>query len=369
MKIAILAGETSGDNYGGLLAESIKKFSPGTFIMGTGGEKMKETCNLFIEIPCGKMGFSDVIINIRRFYLAYKKVLKAIDEEKPALVVFIDNPGFNLKVARRIGKRYSCLYYIPPKIWAHHYSRVNIIRKYIKLVVPVFPFEKELYEKENVECRWFGHPAADLIKHPGKTRPAKAGGEDELPVIGLLPGSREEEVMYLLPVFLKLAKNMEKERSLQFIISASDNKIKKIEEGLLEKHGLSYAIISGNPYRIINRASLLFAASGTINMEAALAEKPLMVFYKTSPLNYILARMVVQLKHISPVNLMLGKTAVPEFIQFFPAGKIKKTAFELLDGGKLYHDQISGFRLLRQSTGAGEISDRVARLVLSCGEK
>lgn len=370
LKIAILAGETSGDNYGGLLAEKIKGLSPETFILGTGGAKIKEHSDLFIEMPYGKMGFSDVIKNISRFYAAYKRVVKTIDEEKPSLIVFIDNPGFNLKAAGYAGKKYPCFYYIPPKIWAHDYKRINIIKRHIKIVIPIFPFEKEIYEKANIEYRWFGHPAADLVKpHAGIMQADKEAVNTAPAIVGLLPGSREEEVRHLLPEFIKIAGEMQKERDLNFLLSASDGRIKKIEESILKKHKAGFRIIEGSPYGIINKAKVLFAASGTVNLEAALRGKPFIVFYKTSVLNYILAKMVVQLKEISPVNLMLGKKAVPEYIQSFPRGEIKKITFDILDGGSFYRKQIESFQMLEKTAGSPAVSEQVAKLVLDYAKK
>ena len=139
MKIAILAGETSGDNYGALLIKSLRKLSGDIFIAGTGGGRMKQKLDVFIEgPPYGKMGFSGVIKNLPLFYRSFKKMRKEVERLKPDMVVFIDNPGFNLKMAQALGKKFPCCYYIPPKIWAHNYGRIKRIREYIR-VIPISP--------------------------------------------------------------------------------------------------------------------------------------------------------------------------------------------------------------------------------------
>jgi len=370
MKIAILAGETSGDNYASLLAESIRKIAPKAFILGTGGKKMKSVSNFFVDMPCGKMGFSDVIRNIGLFYVAYKRVVEAIEKERPSVVVFIDNPGFNLKVARAVGGRYSCIYYIPPKIWAHGYGRVETIRRYIKAVIPIFPFEEKLYRKEKIECRWFGHPAGDLVEdacrnREGRKVPLQPGAS----VIGFLPGSREEEVRNLVPEFVKIAKQLAMERKLEFLISASDDKIRQLEESLLAECGINDISIKEDLYEVISGSSLVFAASGTVNLEVALMERPSIVFYKTSFLNYRLARMLVKLKNVSPVNLMLEEKAVPEYIQFFPSDKIREDVFNILDKGDLYRKQAEGFSLIREKMGTGHVSGKVAEMVIDYSER
>jgi len=368
MKIAILAGETSGDNYGGLLAENIKKAAPETIILGTGGGNMRALSDIFIEMPYGTMGFSEVIQKVGSFYDAYKRVVATIEREKPSVVIFIDNPGFNLKVARAVGKKYRCVYYIPPKIWAHDYRRIKTIKKYIKVVIPIFPFENKIYRDAKIECRWFGHPVIDLITKDSRGLNRESIPAKEVPVIGLLPGSRKQEVRYLLPEFIKITKHIEKERKLQFLVSASDTEIKKAEESILTKYRAEKLSIKQDLYGIIHSSSLLLAASGTVNIEIAFMGKPLVVFYKTSPLNYRLAKMAVKVKNISPVNLMLDEKIVPEYVQFFPLCDIKKTVFDILDKGDLYHQQMKSFRILKESIGTEKVSEKVAQFILSYSE-
>ncbi len=365
MKIAILAGEKSGDNYGALLAESIKKILPGAFIFGTGGEKMKASMDFSMEgLPFGKMGFSAVIANIHLFYRSFKKIKKAVEDQEPSLIIFIDNPGFNLKMAGALGKKFPCFYYIPPKIWAHNYGRINTIKKYIKGIVPVFPFEEEIYRRENVLCKFFGHPAADLMEHGFQKNGDNAPHDEKLPSVGLLPGSRHEEVSYLLPVFIRILNGIAGETDIEILLSASDAGIRKTEEKIMKKYGLRFKIIEGPPHSIIKQSDLLLAASGTVNMEAALMEKPLVVFYKTSALNYLLARIVVKLNFVSPVNLLAGEKAVPEYIQRFPCGRIIRDCMEILRKGALYRKEMECFRIIKNAAGRGSVSAKTAEFIL-----
>ncbi|MCK9266126.1 lipid-A-disaccharide synthase [bacterium] len=363
MKIAILTGETSGDNYGSLLAKKIKSISPETIILSTGGSKMKVLSDIFIDMPLGKMGFSGVIKSIGAFYNSYKKVVKLIEQENPSLIIFIDNPGFNLKVAKALKGRYKTLYYIPPKIWAHNYNRIKTIKKYIQVVIPIFSFEREIYEKEDVECYWFGHPATDLIKQSHNTERKTVREKDV--VVGLLPGSREEEIKYLLPEFLKIIKKMRKERKLKFLLSASDKNIKKKQELMLAKYDESSVLIKEDLYEIIDSSDMLFAASGTVNIEIALKGKPFLVFYKTTFLNYFLAKMIVKLKYISPVNLILNQKVVPEYIQVFPHQDIVKTSLNILTKKTLYKKQIKNFEVFKNQMNDVKVSEKVAMFILS----
>ena len=371
MKIAILAGEKSGDNYAGILAAKIKELRPGTFILGTGGSRMESVSDSFVGMPCGTMGFTGVIRNLPLFYGAYRSVLKAVERENPSLVVLIDNPGFNLKIAAALGAKYPCYYYIPPKIWAHHYGRINLMKKHIRAVIPVFPFEKDIYNGEGIECHWFGHPASDLLERPreGSGRRLSSMPSGELPAIGILPGSREEEVSFLLPEFIRIAAVLAGKRNSRFLLSASEPGIRKLEEKILSGNPGVKMEIMDDLYGVISSSSLILAASGTVNLEVALMGKPLLVFYKTTGFNYRLARMVVKLKDVSPVNLMLGRRAVPEYIQEFPPEEIIGNILDLLDGGPLYRQETESFKTLSGLMGQGDVSLKVAGLLISRGER
>lgn len=365
MKVVILAGETSGDNYGALLIEKIKKLSKDTFIAGTGGNRMRQQVDLFIEgIPYGKMGFSGILKNLRVFYRSFRRIKNEIEKLKPDRIVFIDNPGFNLKMAQALGKKFPCYYYIPPKIWAHQYSRIKIIKKYICAVIPIFGFEEEIYRKEGVVCRWFGHPAVDLLLQAQTTRIEEPPASRQVQVIGILPGSRQEEVSRLLPVFIRITQLLKHRIQCKVKLSSADPDIKSLEELILNKYREKFDIIEGPPYKVINNSDILLATSGTVNLEVALTGKPLLVFYKTSILNYLLARIVVKLKMVSPVNLLYGEKIVPEYIQRFPYDRIVNDCLDILNKGELYRRQMDRFRTITGMTGNGSVSEKTAGFIL-----
>ncbi|MCX8083240.1 MAG: lipid-A-disaccharide synthase [bacterium] len=360
MKIGVIAGEKSGDNYGALLIEWIRKFEPDIFVIGTGGEGIRQKADLFIECPYGKMGFSGVITRLPLFYHSFQKVKEILEKENPAFIVFIDNPGFNLKLAGALGKKIPCFYYIPPKVWAHNYNRIRIIKRYIKAVITIFPFEQDIYKKENIPSFWFGHPVIDLIVDGPEERQEK----EDIPVIGLLPGSREEEIKYLLPVFIYTVNLLSKQRKVRVLLSASDRRIKDIEEKILKRHNTEIEIIEGNPYNLIKKSALVLAGSGTVNLEVCLYRKPLLVFYKTSYFNYIIARLMVKLDMISPLNLILGEKVVPEYIQHFSYRAILDDIKDLLDKGILYKKQMDEFARLYGMMDGGSVSEKVAMFLL-----
>ena len=362
MKIAVIAGEKSGDNYGAYLIDALRRQRTDISILGTGGESIREKSDIFIEgMPSGQMGFSGVVSRLPLFYRAFNRVKDAIEREKPSFIVFIDNPGFNLKLAEVFGRHIPCFYYIPPKVWAHNYQRVKTIKKNIRAVIAIFPFEREIYEREGIPVVWFGHPVQDLIN---KDIPQKEA--QTTPVMGLLPGSREEEVKYLLPVFLRLARKVSAARRVKVALSASDKDIRKTEEAILNKYpsGAEIEIREGNPHNVITESSIVLAASGTVNLEVALFKRPLLVFYKTTALNYLLARLMVKLEMVSPVNLLAGERVVPEYIQRFPYSKIAGDITEILDKGRLYQREMAVFTRLESDIRSSNVSAAVAAFLM-----
>ncbi len=186
----------------------------------------------------------------------------------------------------------------------------------------------------------------------------------KVPVVGLLPGSRQEEIASLLPAFIHIANLLKQKIQFEIMLSAADSDIRRSEEFILKKHGVKLNIIEGPPYKVIDNSDLLLAACGTVNLEVALAGKPLLVFYKTSVLNYVLAKMMVKLKLFSPVNLLYGKKIVPEYIQNFSYARVVDDCLDILNRGELYARQTESFRTFRSKTGDGGVSARAAELIL-----
>ncbi|MCS7181397.1 MAG: lipid-A-disaccharide synthase [bacterium] len=360
MKICILAGEKSGDNYGALLSKNLKKLVRNIFIFGTGGECMrKEGVKLIEGLPFGEMGFSGVVKKIFTYISFLKKVVTEIEKEKPDIVVFIDNPGFNLEVAKRLKKRFKTCYYIPPKIWAHNYKRIKIIKKYIDFVIPIFPFEIDIYKKENVSCVYFGHPFVDLInKEDGEIE--KKGDEN---IIGILPGSRKEELIYNLPVMKKIIEGLRKKVNFKVLISAINEEFKKIIENIFKNTTIQYEI-RDDLHTILKISDVIIAVSGTVNLEVAYFEKPMIVIYRTSFLNYLLCRLIVRIKMISPVNIVIGEKIVPEYIQKFKIESIINDIFTLIKKEENYIIQIEGIKKVKEILCEKNVSEKIASFII-----
>jgi len=362
-KICILAGEKSGDNYAGVLCSELKKLKDDIFIFGIGGREIEKFgVDLIKNVPFGQMGFTGVLKKIFSYFKFLKRVVKKIKEEKPDLIIFIDNPGFNLEVAKRLKRKFKTIYYIPPKIWAHNYKRIEILRKYIDFVIPIFPFEKEIYKKENIPNYYFGHPFIDLIKH--KDFEKKKNGKIK---IGILPGSRKEEIEYNLPVMKKVVEKLKKKFEFDVLISSSDENFKKYIEKIFKDFS-DFEIID-DLYLLINNSDLIFAVSGTVNLEVAYFEKPMIVFYRTSFLNYVFAKLVVKLNIISPVNIIVGKKIIPEYIQFFKIERVIEDTFELIEKKKLYDEEMECFKKLKEIVKEKEVSKNIAKFIIENVER
>ncbi|MGC8976352.1 MAG: lipid-A-disaccharide synthase [Candidatus Ratteibacteria bacterium] len=363
MKICILAGEKSGDNYAALLCENLKRIKKDIFIFGTGGKEMEKKGVYIIKgMPFGSMGFTDVFKKIIKYLFFLKKLIRKIEIEKPDIVIFIDNPAFNLEVAKRLKKRFKSCYYIPPKIWAHNYKRVKILKKYIDFVIPIFPFECEIYKREKIKFFYFGHPFVDLVKEKKFNTKIK---KEEAINIGLLPGSRKEEIKYNLPLMKKIIKNLNKKMGLEILISCADESFKIDIEKIFKD--ISYQIIEDLHF-LIKNSDVVVAVSGTVNLEVAYFEKPMIIIYKTSFLNYFFAKFLVKLNMISPVNIFLGEKVFPEYIQNFEIERVTKDIIDLIEKKELYEREMAGFRKLKEILIWENVSENIANFIIK-GEK
>ncbi|HEX9913135.1 MAG TPA: lipid-A-disaccharide synthase [candidate division Zixibacteria bacterium] len=319
--VLIVAGEASGDLHGAGLIRELKKINPDIEYSGIGGVKLKEEgMNLLFRIDkLAFMGFYEVIKNLGLIKELKKKLINHLNQYKPDLVILIDYPGFNLRFAKEVKKRkIPILYYISPQVWAWGKKRVNTIKKLVDRMVVFFPFEEKLYKDAGVKVDFIGHPLLDLVK----PTLSKEDFRNELQIkeneilIGLLPGSRWQEIEKILPVMvhsgLVLKKRM---KNLQIAIGLAPTIDKQKAYDFLKKKNFNIQLLEDLTYDLMSHSDLLLATSGTATLESAISCTPLIVLYKTSPLTYLLAKALVKIPHIGMVNIVAGKKIVPEFIQ------------------------------------------------------
>ena len=371
-KIFIITGDISGDMHGAFLAKSLLKKEPHLQIFGMGGEKMKAAGIkvLFDLTQFSLMGFIEVARHIVLFRRVLYQLIAKIKIEQPDAIVFIDYPGFNLRLAEKIKSlSIPLIYYISPQVWAWGKNRIKKIASLFSRMIVILPFEKELYEKEGLSAFFVGHPLLDVVKTTGLMNQVPTisnGRASSATTITLLPGSRSCEVRRLLPVMVKLAQLIkEKKPETQFIILAASSLMEKEIEKILKKKKISLRVTREKKYDLIKSSALALTASGTATVEIAILERPMIIFYKVSPFAYLFLKKMVKLPYIGMVNIIAKKEIVPEFIQGRAnAEKILPTALALLEQREKREKMSEQLRRVKKSLGNPGAADRAAEIIL-----
>lgn len=336
-KILISAGEESGDLYASLLIKEIRKQKKDIKIIAFGGERVKKAGgDLKINLlKIAIIGFWEVLLNLFNIISILIKAEKTLKEEKPDILIVIDFPGFHLwliKKARELGVK-KIIYWITPQVWAWKYERIKIIKKYCDFCIVAFPFEKKVFEKEGIKVKYFGHPITEIIKNIKKNRIQRKN-------IGIFPGSRENEIKSFLPEILKSCVLIkENHPDVNFLLFKS----KSINYDLIKKYLLDYKklnikLSNGDDYSARKSLVAAIVKSGTITLENALLEIPMVVVYKLSFISYLITKKLLTIKFISLPNIIAGKQVVAELIQHnFTAAKIYDNINQILKDKKYYN--------------------------------
>lgn len=311
-KLLIIAGETSGDIHGGNLAKSLLRQNPDLTITGMGGPNMREA-GVNIIVPMEQLsvvGVFEVFSSIPAHYRAKTTIERYLDEEKPNAVVFIDYPGFNLRVAEVVKKRgIPVIYYISPQLWAWHRNRIIKMKRLVDLIMVILPFETEIYSEADIPVVFVGHPLLDSI--PEMENVVK---EDKAPLIGLLPGSRNVEVSRILPIMVDTARQLlKKDRTISFYLPHAHTVKKQIIEDCVAD--LPIDIVPSPAFRLRAQSDFAMTASGTATLENAILGLPMAIVYKLAYPTYLIAKALVQIKNIGLVNIVAGDEICPEYIQ------------------------------------------------------
>jgi len=369
-RILIITGEASGDLHGANLAAALKAKAPELSILGVGGPRMQAAGVELVQSlghlnVIGIAGPSAVRALAHRV-LAIRRMLR---RDPLDLVVLIDNPGLNFhfaRVAKRAGHR--VVYYIAPQLWAWRPRRMRWMQRRVDYVVVILPFEVELYRRAGVPCAFVGHPLLDEVA-PSYDRDrlrAAYGLPREACVIGLLPGSRAGEVRVLLPVMLEAARLLQgRGRSLKVILAVAEtvdpDEIKRLCEGA----GLDVRLVARDPNGVMAGADVLFIASGTATLQAAIIGTPMVIVYKLPWLTYLLARLLVRVPSIGLANLVAGRRFIPELIQHqaTPA-RLAEEARRILDDASYRERMRTEMTRVKSLLGPPGASERAAAMVL-----
>jgi lipid-A-disaccharide synthase len=371
-KILLVAGETSGDLHGAHLVEAIHQIDPEVQLLGVGGEHLAQRGMklLYHSQSLSVVGLTEVLFKLRTILKTLKGLKESLNQEKPNLIVLIDFPDFNLRLAKSAHEKgIPVLYYISPQIWAWRPGRVKLIAERVKKMVVFFPFEVSLYKAAGVDVEWVGHPLVDIVKPTLSKEEAfrKFGLDPQRRTVGLLPGSRIHEVKRLLPPLLASAHLLQKEiPDLQFVIPVAPGFTEETLSPWVRNRPAPLKFIRGWTYDVMNISDLLILASGTATLEAALLGKPMIIIYKVSLLSSWVGRVMIQVKHIGLVNLVAGKGITPELIQKdVNAKRIVEEGLRILKDSVLQQEMIESLKEVRQRLGNPGAAQRAAHIVMS----
>jgi lipid-A-disaccharide synthase len=355
MKYYLIAGEASGDLHGSNLIKELQKLDPNAQIRFWGGDKMKASGATLVKHykELAFMGFAEVIKNLPEILKNFKFCKSDITAFQPDVVIFIDYPGFNLRMAKWAKENnYKTVFYISPQVWAWKENRVKNIKKYIDKMLVILPFEKDFYKKWNYEVEYVGHPLVKVIEDFKKHHPEiRVSGN----TVALLPGSRKQEIEAKLPVMLQATKNFPE---YQFVVGKAPSTEDEFYDSFIKDYK-NVKVMSNDTYSLLMKSEAALVTSGTATLETALFGVPEIVCYKASNISYHIAKRLVKLKFISLVNLIMNKEVVKELIQTdLTADKItvnlKKILFDSEKKQQLKQDYAALKLLLSEGGNASE---------------
>ena len=312
MRLAVVAGEASGDLHASEVIRELKKLDPDLELFGIGGDLLaREGMELLHHASeMGIVGLFNVLRHLPMLRRVFRELMQRIEQERPDVVFLVDYPGFNLRVAKRckqLGLR--VVYYISPQIWAWRQGRVRHIARYVDRMIVVFPFEEEFYRAHHVPVKYVGHPLVEQLGHV--TRPARGSTLR----IALLPGSRRLEVDELLPAMLDAIAVLRREQAVEAYVVKARTIDREQVESIVRAKGVAVTVLDHDGGEAVAAADVSLSASGTATLESAVLGTPVVVMYRLSALTYWMGRKLVRLPHFSLVNIVAGKEVVPELIQ------------------------------------------------------
>ena len=333
MKYYIIAGEASGDLHASNLIKEIIKLEPNADIRAWGGDKMQNAgANVVKHFKdLAFMGFYEVLINLRTILKNISFCKKDILEFNPDKIIFVDYPGFNMRIAKWSKKyKFQTIYYIAPQLWAWNEKRIKKIKKYIDSLYVILPFEKEFFEnKHKYPVKFLGHPLLDSISNFKKNYDSSSEQiiTNKKAVIAILPGSRKQEIKKILNTVIKIVDYFPDH---QFIVAGAPNIELSYYKSILKNKRIK--VIENKTYEILSISTAAIVTSGTATLETALFKVPQVVCYKSSYFSYFIAKLIVNIKYISLVNLIMDQQIVKELIQQdFNKDKIRNELEKILD--------------------------------------
>jgi lipid-A-disaccharide synthase len=370
MRLMIISGEASGDLHGSGVVKELKKLDKDIDIFGIGGNKMQAAGMelVYHSKELSVMGFVEVLKKLPVIRSVEKTLETLLQKRRPDALLLIDYPGFNLRFAKKAHKLgIKIFYYISPQIWAWHRSRIKQIKNLITKMFVVLPFEIDIYRKAQVDVEFVGHPLLDVIGTP-QARPefcARYGLDKSKPIIGLFPGSRKQELDNIFPTMLQAVEELRTKFNAEIVVGAASALEGDYIKSFLDEN-TGVRIIQNATYDLMKNSDVAVVTSGTATLETACFQTPMVIVYKTSWLTYLIGRLLVHIKHIGLVNILAGKTIVPELIQHKAnAYRIAKEAGKYLADKAYCENTRQELSVIFKKLGQPGAASRVAEKILN----
>jgi len=311
-KIIFIAGDKSGDIYGGFLSKKLKDLlGENVLLYSFGGEHLAQHSHQLVNLlNYSVSGIWEVVSSLRKIINIFKITWEKIEKINPHLIILIDFPEFNLRLAKKNNKKYPIFYYVSPQVWAWREKRIELIRKYIDKIIVIFKFEEELYRREGIDVLYFGHPLLEIINDTFFSLPAKR--KEKKKIISLLPGSRKNEIKQHLPLLLKAKKlitHQLRDYSFQII------KPKNIEIEFYKKIVKDNTEIIEHSYRSLYQSEFIITSSGTATVEIAILGIPFLIIYKMNLISWLILKHMVNINYIGMINIIAGRKIIEELVQ------------------------------------------------------
>lgn len=371
-RILIVAGEASGDVHGARLVAALRRLAPQLSVEGMGGAQMR-AAGVHLLADAGDtavVGLTELWEKRRALRDALRRLRDHLATVRPALLICIDFPDFNLLLARTAHRlRIPVCYFISPQVWAWRRGRIRTIRRLVKKMLVLFPFEEAMYREAGVNVTFVGHPLLDALADVPRQDACRAalGLAGSAPVLGLLPGSRQAEMRRHLPLLLQAASLLTAARpDLEVLLGLTPSLDGRAVEAAVEASGVRATVIQGRTSEVIRAADLLLAVSGTVTLEAAILGTPMIITYRLGALSWLLARLLVRVRFIGLPNLVANEGIVPELIQFDATPeRLATTAAAILDSPERQARMRAALAEVRARLGTPGAAERAAREVLA----
>jgi len=377
-KILVVAGEASGDILGANMIRAALELDSDLSFYGVAGPRMQSVgCTLLRPASdLAVMGLAEVLRHLPRIWSVYREIKGALHSKdmRPDVVVLIDSPDFNLRIAKMARKAgVPVLYYVSPQVWAWRRGRVRTIARDVDKLAALLPFEPEYYAGLDIDVRYVGHPLLDeaVVETSAAEFRLQHGLERDYPVIGLLPGSRRNEIHYALPAIIEAAKILKQRYpKAGFLLPVASGLDRELLQQPIRASGLDVELVDDTIYTSVAACDVVVAVSGTVTLQTALVQTPMVIIYKGSPFTYAIGKHLVSISHFGLPNIVAGRRVIPELLQHDATPEAIATEVECIIEDPDYRDtMLADLGEIRSRMGTPGCAERVARMVLELCQK